>query len=162
METITLFSNPLAQVALVFILIFTIVFAILQKTKLLGDGKKQTDSLVALAIALLVISVGYAMDIITKMVPFLAVGLVIILCFLLLFGIFGKKEIDFSSNVMNFFGVLAFLAVLIAAMYFTDSFSKIQNFFSGNSGWFANGLIILVVVAAFWFAYNGGSGGKSE
>src|SRR3989344_5401509 len=49
----TLFSSPLGQTVLVFVLVFVGIFAILQKSKVFGDGKKQIDALVAVAIAVL-------------------------------------------------------------------------------------------------------------
>ena len=33
-----------------FALVFTLIFAILQKTKLLGDGKKQVDAIIGLVV----------------------------------------------------------------------------------------------------------------
>src|SRR3989338_5371997 len=99
----TIFSTPLAQMALVFVLVFTIVFAILQKSKILGDGKKQIDALVALSIALLVISVAYALKIISGLAPFLAVGLVIILVFMLLTGMVSKGALELKSGWVTFF-----------------------------------------------------------
>ena len=46
----TIFSSALGQTVLVFILVFTLVFAVLQKSKILGDSRKQTDALIALAV----------------------------------------------------------------------------------------------------------------
>ena len=76
-------TSALAQTVFVFVLLFALIFGILQKSKLLGDGSKQVNALVSLAISLLVVSVGYALDLITKLIPILAIGLVIILIFLL-------------------------------------------------------------------------------
>ena len=38
-----------------FILIFTIVFAVLQKTKIIGEGKRQFNTIVALVLSLMVV-----------------------------------------------------------------------------------------------------------
>ena len=84
----TIFNSELAQTALVFVLVFTLVYAVLQKSKILGDGKNSADALVALAVGLIVSTVGYATDIIRRLVPFLGVSLVVILVFLLLVAIF--------------------------------------------------------------------------
>ena len=82
----TIFSSELGQVTLIFVLVFTMVFAVLQKAKVFGDGKKQIDALIGLAVALIVISAGYATDIISQLIPFLAITLVIILIFMVLIG----------------------------------------------------------------------------
>ncbi|MBI2652090.1 hypothetical protein HYX00_01375, partial [Candidatus Woesearchaeota archaeon] len=44
-----------ADVLLPFLLIFVIVFAILQKTKILGDSKKNLNVVVAIVVGLLVV-----------------------------------------------------------------------------------------------------------
>ena len=43
------------DVLIPFILVFTIVFAVLQKTKILGDGKKNYNVMIALVMALAVV-----------------------------------------------------------------------------------------------------------
>ena len=75
-----------------FVLVFTLTFAILQKTKLLGEEKKQIDALVSLVIGLILIAFPFAREIVVKLMPFLAVSLIILLVFMLLYGfIMGKS-----------------------------------------------------------------------
>ncbi len=148
----TIFSSPLGQAVLVFVLVFTIVFAILQKSKILGEGKKQIDALVALSIALLAIGAGYAMNLITRLAPFLSVSLVIILVFLLLTAFFFKAEFDIGKGLRIFFGIVAFIAVVIVVLYITDSFGAIANFFTGNTSIVGNLLLLVVVAVAIWLA----------
>ncbi|MBI3334587.1 hypothetical protein HYZ97_03810 [Candidatus Pacearchaeota archaeon] len=160
----TIFSGPLGQTILVFILVFTLVFAVLQKTKILGDGKKQSDALIALAIGLLVISVASAMDLITKLIPFLAVSLVIIMVFLLLVGFFFK---DFSSPdwVTKGAPFAALIVIAIAVMYFTDSFGYLYDLFSGGSALLGNLLLIVIAVGAVllaWFGSKSSSSGSGK
>lgn len=149
----TIFSTPLAQMALVFVLIFTIVFAILQKSKVLGDGKKQIDALVALAIGLLVVSVSYALKIISGLAPFLAVSLVILLVFMLLLGIFHKGQLELKPGWVTFLTILAFVAVVIAVLFVTDAFEFFKGFFGKNSSWLPNVILIAVVGIAIWVAF---------
>ncbi|MDP3881517.1 MAG: hypothetical protein Q8Q31_01425 [Nanoarchaeota archaeon] len=149
----TIFSTPLAQMALVFVLIFTIVFAILQKSKILGDGKKQIDALVALSIALLVISVAYALKLISGLAPFLAVSLVIILAFMLLTGLVSKGPLELKPGWVTFFTILAFVAVIIAVLFITDAFNFLKSFFGKNSSWLPNVVLIAVVGIAIWVAF---------
>ena len=53
----TILSSQLfVEVILPFLLVFAVVFAILQKTKILGEGKKQIDAIVSLVIGLIVIA----------------------------------------------------------------------------------------------------------
>lgn len=162
-ETVTIFSSPLAQVALVFVLVFTIIFAVLQKSKILGDGKKQIDALVSLSIALLVVSVGYALNIIAGLAPFLAVSLVIILVFMILTGIVHEDKLKLSSGWKTFFTIAAFVAVIVAVLIITDGISYISSFIGGgNSAWLPNIILLAVIGAAIWVAFSGKGGGGGE
>src|SRR3989338_1413020 len=117
----SIFSTPLGQTVLLFLLVFTVIFAILQKSEILGKGKKQIDALVALAIGLIVSSVGYVLDFAQKILPFFATVLIIILVFLILTAMFFKGEIEFSDKVRMWFGVLIFIIVTIAVVVFTGA-----------------------------------------
>ena len=48
-------SYGLLDALLPFLLIFTVIFAIMQKTKFLGEGKKNFNVVIALVIALIVV-----------------------------------------------------------------------------------------------------------
>ena len=159
----TIFSSPLGQTVLVFILVFTLLFALLQKSKILGDGKKQTDALISLAIALLVISVGYAMDIITTLVPFLAVGLVIILVFLLLWGSFYHGNLETSKGVKIAAGIVALIAVVVAVLFITGAWDFVRDWIVlGNSGAFGNIILIVIVIVAVVVVMNSSGEKKKE
>jgi len=62
-----------------FLLVFVLVFAILQKSKIFGEGKKQIDALIALALALIVISAGSVLQFLNDIIPFMAIALIILL-----------------------------------------------------------------------------------
>ena len=67
----TILSSPfVVEILLPFLLVFVVVFAVLQKSEVLGRGKRQVDALVALAVALIFISVGRAVDIVLDLIPF--------------------------------------------------------------------------------------------
>ncbi|MEK6933801.1 MAG: hypothetical protein AABW75_02915 [Nanoarchaeota archaeon] len=161
----TVLSSPFAQTILLFVLVFVVVFAVLQKSKILGDGKKQIDALVALAIALLFVGVGYATDLVSKLIPFLALSLVIILVFLLLWGMFFVGAgFTTPSGVRIAGGILAFLAVIVAVVYFTGFWNTLIDFVYNNSGLVGNLIFIVIIGLAVWAAIgfgkdtNGGSG----
>src|SRR3989338_5298900 len=88
-----------------------------------------------------------------QMIPFLGVSLVVILVFLLLVGIFfepGKFKI--SGGLITAFGILAFIAVVIAVISFTGSWEVIQGYLTGDKGGkvFSNVVLLIVVGAAIW------------
>src|SRR3989344_3729501 len=83
----TILSSPFfVEGVLPFILIFSLVFAVLQKSKILGEGKHQLDALVSFSVALLTIAFANAVNVIVQLVPVLAVGLVVLLVFMVLWG----------------------------------------------------------------------------
>ena len=83
----TIFQNWLFKdFILPFLLIFTISFAVLEKTKLLGDDRHQINAIVSFTIGLMFISVLYPKDVVNNLILFLTVALVVVFIFLLLWG----------------------------------------------------------------------------
>ena len=151
----TIFSSLLGQSVLVFIFVFTLVFAVLQKTRIFGEGKKQSDALIALSVALILITVGSAMDLITKLIPFMAVSLVVILVFLILLGFF-YKEFEPQPWMKTTAAILAFLAVLIAVVYFTGAWEFLYYVvFDAGSSLLSNIILVVIAVAAVLLAWFG-------
>ncbi len=148
----TILSSPLVfEIILPFLLVFTVIFAILQKTRVLGDGKRQIDAIVALVIGLIVVSYGYATNIINSLVPFLAVSAIVILVFMILAGmIFEQGKYQFHQKVQVTIGVLAAIGVVIATLIATGGWDYLWNRFSftNQSALLANVLFLVVIAAA--------------
>jgi hypothetical protein len=163
----TILSHPLmVGTVLPFILVFTLIFAILQKTKILGDGKKQIDALVALAIALIVVSFGYATGIIISLVPVLAIGAVVLLIFMLLYGmVFEPGKFAIHDKVKWVVGILAAIAVIIATMVATGAWGYVVDLFNtGGTGSFnvTNLIFVIIVAIAVALVVMGGGGEKKK
>ena len=159
----TILSYPLVRdVILPFLLVFVVIFAILQKTKILGDGKKQIDALVALVVGLIVVSFGYATGIIVSLIPFLAVAVVVILVFMILFGSAYNKDFNLANPVKYIIGVLAAIGVVIVVLVSTGTWDRISGFFltgGANSSLVGNIVFIVVIIGAVLLAVLSG---KSE
>ena len=113
-----------------FLLIFTLVFAVLQKSKILGEDKKQIDALISLAIALIVIAFSWATNIITNLMPFLAVALVVLLVFMLLWGfVASTKEggLELHKGIKIGLFVVIAIAVVIAVIVATGQWDLVVN-----------------------------------
>ncbi|MFH1425130.1 MAG: hypothetical protein ABIG28_00155 [archaeon] len=165
----TLLSDPLiVKTILPFLLVFTIVFAVLQKSKILGEGKKQIDAIVALVIGLLVISFGQATGIIIQLIPFLAVALVVILVFLLLVGSFHNDKNFLGGKMKTFLMIIALIAVTVAVLFVTNAWEYLYELiaFRTDSNIFANIIFVIIIVAAIaaviWGAGKDDSGKKGE
>lgn len=144
-----------------FLLIFTLIFAILQKSKILGEDKKQIDALVALSIALIAVAFTWATGIISKLMPFLAIAAVILLIFLILYGFVASSNKDglvLHKNLVIAFGVLIAVSLVIAVLFATGQWDRVYNsvFSSGQpTNLASNVFLIAVVVGAFallWFS----------
>lgn len=150
----TILSHPIfVETILPFLLVFTIVFAILQKSEIFGKGKKQVDAIVGLVIGLIVISFAQATGIILQMIVFLSVGLVIILVLLLLLGIFApeKKLTEmFPRPLQIVMIVVVVLAVTTAVVYITNAWQYIYDwiFIGSQSSIFLNILFVIIIIAA--------------
>ena len=169
----TILSSPLfIEVILPFLLVFTVVFAILQKTRILGEGKKQIDALVSLAIGLIVVSFGYASGLIISLIPVLAISVVVLLVFMLIYGMThtGKDELKLPKRVKGVIGVLAAIVVVIAVLVATGSWDFLvdwiyQSETGSSTEVVANILfvvIILVAVGAVLFGDKDGNKGDKK
>ncbi|MFH1803223.1 MAG: hypothetical protein ABH864_07310 [archaeon] len=152
----TILSHPIfVETILPAILIFVIVFAILQKSKVLGDGKRQIDAIVSLVIAILFISFAQAVGIVLQMVPFLAVSLIILVVLFILLGSFWKD--DLPKGIQYVLMAVVMIAVVVAAMYFTGAWEWLMDLIYGGVGGtdssdlFTN-IIFIIIIAAAVFA----------
>lgn len=164
MAVTTILQTPIfMEVILPFILVFTVVFAVLQKTKILGEAKSQIDALVALSVGLITVAFGYATGIIVNLIPFLAVSLIIILIFLLLWGFaFHGEEFKIPKSFTYAFGAVIAVAVVVALLVVTGNWHFVTDIFSFGEGSDSMSSILLVVVAVAAVAAVIGFGGKKN
>lgn len=159
-------SDLFIEIILPFVLVFTIVFAILQKSKILGEGKKQIDALVSLVIGLIVVSFANAVGVIVSLLPILAVSLVVILMFLLLWSpFFAQGEFKVPKPIQWTAGVIAAIVVIIAVLYVTPAWEFIRELFSGGGSTVLTNIIVIVIIgiAVVAVLLGGKEGsGKSE
>tara|TARA_Y100000310_G_scaffold302882_1_gene340703 strand:- start:4238 stop:4756 length:519 start_codon:yes stop_codon:yes gene_type:complete len=163
----TILSSPLfIEIILPFILVFAVVFAILQKTNILGDGKRQIDAIVALVIGLIVIAFGQAVDIIIYLMPVLAVSVVVLLVFMILYGmVFKEGEFAIPKGVKGVIGVLAAIVVVVAILIITGWWGRLVDYIfleGDSSGIIANIVFILIAGVAIGVVWWGGGKGKGK
>jgi hypothetical protein len=105
--------------------------------------------------------VGYATNLIVNLVPILAVGLVILLIFFLLWGFaFKEGEFNVHKNVQWVIAGLAAIAVIIAVLYFTPAWGWIRNAMSGSGSTILTNVLFIVIVIVAVVALL--MGGKKE
>lgn len=107
-------SSGAFDVALPFLLVFTLSFAVFEKSGILG-GKRNLNTIVSLVLALLFIRDVELVALVNRFLPNVSMFLVIILMTLLLIGIFAGKQSEWKG-VMLAFGVLVSIAFIILAL----------------------------------------------
>jgi len=158
----TILSSPLfVEVILPFLLVFTLVFAILQKSELLGAGKRQTDAIVALVVGLMVIAFGNAVGIITSLMPVLAVSIVVIVVFMILFGVVYKEGMfAIPRGIKIAWGIIAAIIVVVAVLAVSGVWNYLVDLFGGIGPELLTNVIFIVLIIAAIAVVVGFGGGK--
>jgi len=108
------------DVALPFLLIFTITFAILQKLKIFGQKSKNFNAVIALVMAFLVVRSDAVVSTMNLFLPKISLISIIIVSVLLLVGLMlGKESAGFTKILGSIGMVLIIIAVGIA--FFSSS-----------------------------------------
>ena len=151
----TILQHEIAKFTLPFLLIFFIVFAIFEKTKLLGDEKKQLNAFVSFIIGLIFVSAVFPKVIVNDMILFLTVALVTIFVALLLWGFVsgGDLKANFLSNkyVKWVVGIVVVVAVIIALLCSSNIDLGILNYpfvQTWSNGFWTNVVFIVVIAVA--------------
>jgi len=147
-----------------FVLVFTLVFALLQKTKILGEDKKQIDSIVALIIGIILIAFPFARNIVVELMPFLAVSVAILLVFMLLYGfVYGKTEMQSGIKIaLLIIGSLALITVILIITGAWDYLYSLMFERAEGSQIWINILLLVVIAGAIIAVVSGKSKGSSE
>ena len=156
------------DVVLPFLLIFVIVYSILEKTRVLGtqelDGKqiakKNINSMVAFVVAFLVIVSSKMVGYINKALPRITLLLLVLISFLMLIGVFffEKEEVMLQGGWRTFFMILMFIGVVLIFMGVIETSSgttwlewtwdKVVNQYDSTA---VSAIILLIVVVGIMF-----------
>ncbi len=126
-------SWGLTDVMLPFLLIFVVIFALMAKTRVLGEDKKKYNLVVALVIGLLVViphvldvypEGGDVVDIMNTALPQVSLIAVAVIMLLILIGLFGGEAKWMGSSLSGWIAIVSLIIILII--------------FGGAAGWWAN------------------------
>ena len=165
------------DVILPFLLVFTIVFAILDKTKILGvekgsDNKdytkKNLNSMVAFVMAFFVVASSQLVAIINKTLSQVFILLLLIVCTLMLAGSFHKQEKDgffFQGPYKDVFMVVVIIAIVMIFLNALGWLDLIYNFLKDN--WntsYVAAVVMVLAMAGFiaWITHDKHTAPKEE
>lgn len=121
------------DVLLPFLLIFTITFAVLEKSKILGD-KRNFNVAIALVASLLFIRNNYLVGVVNRFLPNVSLFMVIIIMFLLLVGVFGGGS-AWSGGLLGVAALISAVFVIwaLSADYVGKNFTGIPDWWVSMS-----------------------------
>tara|TARA_Y100000034_G_scaffold97974_1_gene119827 strand:- start:3969 stop:4523 length:555 start_codon:yes stop_codon:yes gene_type:complete len=147
-----------------FLLIFAVVFGILEKAKILGTNRG-VHATIALAVGLLALQFDYVSTFFASIFPYAGIGIAIVLVALILMGLINKNDDHWAKYIWLVIGGVAFIAVVWASL------DDLGFLFGRGLGDFADivpvvlvlaalgGLIAWIVVGSGRNSGGGGSGG---
>ncbi len=160
------------DLVLPFLLIFTILYAILSKSSLLGDGKKNMNTVVSLIFSLIVVvphvtnsypTAFDPVDIINKALPQVSVLVVAIIMLLILIGLFGQEKVFLGMSMPGWVALASLVAIIII---FTGSAgiagSSITDWLSTTFGSDITAVVVMILVFGIIIAFITGGEGKKE
>jgi len=141
-------SIGIFDILLPMLLIFTVVYAVLQRTKIL-TGKREIDAIVALVIGFFVMGNPEVSQFFLPLFSNAALGIVILVVFLLLVGLVMPKAEEGQWNTITLVGGIAiFLWVMSrAADYFGGNMIFSSFWWADNSGWVIPLILVIIVLA---------------
>lgn len=159
------------DIVLPFLLIFTIVFAILEKTKVLGtdtiDGneytKKNLNSIVAFVAAFFVVASTRLVQAINTIIANAALLLVLIILFLMLVGTFfgeGEASLEDYEGWKKTFMVIVFLAIIAIFLHSMNWLLPIYFFLINNStvDWVSTLILLIIIIFFMWYVTKDSGG----
>ncbi len=164
-------SDIFSRFILPFVLVSVLIYAILEKTKLLGEDKHQVNAIVSFVVGLIFTGVLYPVLVVQNLVLFLVVAVVILFVILLLWGfIFGGKEgFELSKWMKYVLGGIAGIAVIFGVFWATGIhntvFERIAEILfrqSWSNAFWTNFLFIVIIAVVLALILRGSKGGKSE
>lgn len=171
-EFIRLLESWGLTLLLAFLLVYTVLFAILEKTKILGEGKRRFNAIVSLVIALLFVIPHvtglYAawgwdpVEIILKALPQVSVIVIAIVMLLILVGILGGERNWMGGALSGWVAIAAIIIIVIifgAAAGWWRGWWWVNNFF-GTDAIAVVVMILIFAIIIWWITKGEGSSEK--
>ncbi len=161
------------DVVLPFLLVFTLVYAMLEKTRIFGsdkvDGKeysrKNLNGMTAFVAAFFVIASTRLVAIISEVLANTVLLLLLSICFLLLAGSFhtGSKEFFLEGTWKTIFMIIMFLGIVLIFLNALGWLQVIyENLFFKFDSVTVSSIVLILVMVLFMLYVTGAFGGKKD
>jgi hypothetical protein len=100
-----------------FLLIFFILFGILEKTKLFGDDKKQLNAGISFVVGLIFVAAVFPKLVVGNLILFLTIAIVVVFIALLLWGFLIGEPPKLEKGLKWVIGIVVVIAVGIALLW---------------------------------------------
>lgn len=145
-----------------FLLVFFIVFAVLEKSKVLGEETRQLNAMVAFVIGLIFVGAIFPKIVVGNLILFLTVSLIVVFVFMLLWGFVMGEGIKMDSKPVKWISAtLIFIAVIMAVLWATGAWDNVYSFLfqrTWSKEFWTNLIFILVIVGALGAVIKTGKG----
>lgn len=163
----------LYDIVLPFLLVFTLIFAILEKTKILGvetiEGKtttkKNINAMIAFVVAFLVIASTQLVAVISTFMANIVLLVILGVSFLLLVGVFFSDKqfnLEEMENWKKFFMVFMFIGIIIIFLHSMNWLQYVFDVFRkwDTANWAGTFLFLIIIVAFMYYVIKEPGGGK--
>ncbi len=137
------------DVVVPFILVFTLIYAVLDRTKVFGtEGgkpKHRINAMFALVIAFIVLISVNVLNVINIIAQYMVIAVVAMMCFAVLLGILGVKEL--KTNIVLAIGLIAVggLALYLLGYFNVLSMQALRTFLEGPI------IAVVIMILFLWF-----------
>ena len=166
-------SFGIFDIVLPFLLVFTVIFGILEKTKIFGtEGeitRKNLNAMVAFTVSFFVVAATQIVQLMQTALPYMMFLLVIIIMFMILFGAtLGEGELNLwahfqgkrTKGIFAFGLFIAIIAIVLGAMGMLESL--IDWLFLHVTGPVLSTVILLLIVGIFMWVVVGEKASNTE
>lgn len=136
------------EIVLPFLLIFVLLFAILEKIKILGK-RREINLLVALSVSLIALASSFLTDFIASFLPKIAIALLILVFLLIILNLISP---DFDIDVWYMQAIVPIVFIILLFFQFKSSTQEYVDVVVDNGlFWLA-----IIIIAAIWFIIGSG------
>ncbi len=154
-------SWGLTDVLLPFMIFFVIIFAILQKTRILGEEKRRFNAIISFAIAMLVVVPHVlgkyppgadVIDIMNEAIPNVSIIVIAVIMLLIIVGVLGGERNWLGGSLSGWFAIAALIIVIWvfgSAAGWWIGLEWFNNFFGSDT--IAIVIMVLVFAIVIWW-----------